>query len=213
MAHIIGTSKRVVDDYLVSAEEIFHRIRGRMQEMVVRAFALTYEGPDAEVHFNPGLVALTTDAVGRMDEAMVSFATALGQVTANISRALGGETAPLVYQPRALELPPPPGVAADDYRIDVAAFDAFITGELADLRTALGALIDENQQAFNAIPPATVDAPGWSGRARDHAQQVVVPAQSEQLRTLSAQIVEQLTAFMAGARDAAVNADQAGVIR
>ena len=211
MAEIIGTSKRVVDDYLLTAEGVFNRIRERMQLSVSRAFALTYEGPDAEIHFNPGLIRLATSAVGQMDEAMVGFATALGQITANLSRALGGEAAVVPYQPRPLELPPAPGVAADDYRIDITAFDAFITGELPELRTSIEALVAQNQDAFNAIPHATVDSPGWSGRARDHAQNVVVPAQSENLRAVTTQVVEQLSTFMTDARNAAVNADQAGV--
>lgn len=211
MSEIIGTSSQVIDEYVRSAEQIFNRVRERMQLMVTRAFTLTYEGPDAELHFNPGLIRMATTSVGQMDDAMAGFATALSQVTSNISRSLGGEGITLAYAPRPLELPPPPGVAADDYRIDVAAFDQFIAAELPDVRSAVGALIDQNQQAFVAIPRATAEQRGWSGQSREHAQNVIVPNQSEQLRQILMQVTEQVSDFMTSARNAVVGADQAGV--
>ncbi len=213
MAEIIGTSSQAVEAYMQSASDIFNRIRDRMQVMVGRAFALTYEGPDAELEFNPGLIRLATTTVGQMDDAMVDFAIAVSQVTSNIAQALGGQPVTLTYHPRPLELPPPPGVQADDYRIDVTAFDTFISGELPELRSAVGVLIDENERAFAAIPRATAEQRGWSGQARDHAEHVVVPQQSEALRTMLATVVDQLSGFMTTARDAAVGADQAGLAR
>ncbi len=211
MSEIIGTSSQAIDDYVRSAEQIFNRIRQRMQATVVQAFALTYEGPDAETEFNPGLIRVATSVVGQMDEAMGDFATALSVITSNISRSLGGAEIAVSYVPQPLELPPPPGVAADDYRIDVAGFEQFTASELPALRSAVGALIDENQQTFGAIPRATAEQRGWSGSAREHAQNVIVPNLSDQMRATLSQVTEEISTFMTGARDAVRNADAAGI--
>ena len=101
MSEIIGTSTQVITDYLGQAEAIFDRIRDRMQQLVTRAFSLTYEGPDAELEFNPGLVKLATTSVGEMDSAMTQFAHAVSQVTSNISQSLGASPVTLTYSPQA----------------------------------------------------------------------------------------------------------------
>ncbi|MEM9134761.1 MAG: hypothetical protein AAF962_26995 [Actinomycetota bacterium] len=211
MSEIIGTSSQAIDDYVRAAEQIFHRVRQRLQTTVVQAFALTYEGPDAETEFNPGLIRVATSVVAQMDEAMGDFATALSVITSNISRSLGGSEITVTYAPQPVELPPPPGVAADDYRIDVAGFEHFVSAELPDLRSAVGALIDENQQTFGAIPRATAEQRGWSGSAREHAQHVIVPNLSDQMRATLSQVTEEIASFMTTARDAARSADAAGI--
>ena len=64
-----------------------------------------------------------------------------------------------VYVLPPFDLPPPPGVAADDYRIDVAAFDTFIGSDLPDTQASIAGLFAENQAAFEAIPRATIESP------------------------------------------------------
>ncbi len=209
--HIIGTSQAAIDGYEQRALEIFGRVNERMRQLVIQAFGLTYAGPDADTVFNPGLIRVATESVGQIDQAMTAFANAVATVTSNISRSLGAGDIVFAYRPPVLELPPPPGVQADDYRIDVGGFEAFISGELVEARTAVGRLIAENQDAFNAIPRATVDAPGWSGDARDYAQNMVVPAQTEQLTAMVDQVMQQITDFMTSAKDGTLSADQAGV--
>lgn len=211
MSEIIGTSTQVITAYLGEAEVIFNRIRDRMQQVVTRAFSLTYEGPNAELEFNPGLIRMATTSIGEMDQAMAGFARAVSQVTSNISQALGAAPVTLTYSPKALELPPPPGVTSDDYKIDVAGFETFLSADLPEARAAIGALISENEAAFNAIPRASAAQRGWSGQARDHAQNVVVPTQTVNLETIMNQVVEQISVFMTNAKDGAVRADQAGI--
>ncbi len=208
---IIGTSQAAIDSYEAEALAIFTRVSERMQELVVRAFGLTYEGPDAETVFNPGLSRLAVESVAAINEAMSAFAAAVTAVTSNISRSLGAGDVTFVYRPPVLDLPPPPGVAADDYRIDVAAFDTFIGTDLPDAQAAISALFADNQTAFAAIPRATVDTPGWSGEARDHAEHVVVPAQTERMNALLAQVIAQVSEFMTSARNGTLAADQSGV--
>ncbi|MGF1595595.1 MAG: hypothetical protein ACFCVK_01480 [Acidimicrobiales bacterium] len=209
--HIIGTSQAAIDGYEQQALHIFARVNERMQQLVTNAFSLTYEGPDAETVFNPGLVTLATESVALIDAAVSAFAGAVSAVTSNISHALGAGDIVFVYKPPPLALPSPPGVAADDYRIDTAAFDRFLAGDLVDAQTAIASLFAENQAAFGAIPRATATSPGWSGEARDHAQNVVVPAQTENLDNILRQVVQQITQFMTGARDGTLAADRAGV--
>lgn len=209
--NIIGASQAAIDSYETEAIAIFTRINQRMQQLVARAFGLTYEGPDAETVFNPGLSRLATESMTSMNEAMRGFATAVSTVTSNISRSLGAGEVHFVFTPPALELPPPPGVAADDFRIDTAAFDAFLGTELPEAQAAIVGLLADNQQAFNAIPRATADAPGWSGESRDYAQNTVVPAQTEQLTSILQQVVQQVTDFMTSAKNGTLAADRAGV--
>lgn len=208
--HIIGTSQAAIDGYEAQALAIFGRVSNRMQELVTRAFALTYHGPDAETVFNPGLIRLATESVGAIDAAMTAFARAVATATSNISRSLGAGEIVFEYRPSVLTLPPAPGMAADDYRIDVAGFDAFISGELNDARQAIAGCFAENREAFNAIPRATVDSPGWSGESRDHAQNVVVPAQTEELTRALHLVIQEIAEFMTSARDGSLSADQAG---
>jgi hypothetical protein len=209
--NIIGTSQAAIDGYEEKALTIFAQVNRRMQQLVTQAFALTYAGPDAETVFNPGLVRLATESVGQIDSAMTGFAAAVSTVTSNISRSLGAGDIVFVYRPPALDLPPAPGVAADDYRIDVAGFEAFISGELNDAHQTIARHFAENQEAFNSIPRATADQPGWSGEARDYAQNTVVPTQTEHLTTLLSQVVTQISEFMTSAKDGTLSADQAGV--
>jgi hypothetical protein len=209
---IIGTSQAAIDGYESEALAIFGRVNEQMQQLVSRAFSLTYEGPDAETTFNPGLVSLATESVGLIDDAMIAFAQAVSLITSNISRSLGAGDIELVYTPPVLELPPPPGVATDDYRIDIAAFEAFLTTDLADTETTISSLFTENQMAFESIPRATATTAGWSGEARDHAQSVVVPAQTERLNEILHQVVRQVTEFMTSARDGTLAADRAGAL-
>ena len=209
--NIIGTSQAAIDGYEAEAIAIFTRVNERMQQLVTRAFSLTYEGPDAETVFNPGLARLATESVAKIDEAMSAFAAAVTAVTSNISHSLGAGDVRFVYTPPPLDLPPPPGIAADDFRIDTAAFDAFIGTDLVDAQAAIGALFADNQSAFNAIPRATADSPGWSGQSRDHAQNSVVPAQTENLTRLLNQVLQQVTDFMTNAKNGTLAADQAGV--
>lgn len=211
MSEIIGTSPQVITEYLGEAETVFNRIRDRMQQLVTRAFSLTYEGPNAEQEFNPGLIKLATLSVGEMDRAMGEFARAVSQITSNISQSLGASAVTLTYTPRALELPPAPGVTSNDYKIDITGFESFLGTDLPETRTTLGALIAENQAAFNVIPRASASQRGWSGQSREHAQNVVVPAQTENLNNILNQVVEQISVFMTNAKDGAVRADQAGV--
>ena len=211
MSEIIGTSQAAIDGYEEQALAIFARVRERMQQLVARAFSLTYEGPNAETVFNPGLVRLATDSVGQMDAAMSAFATAVSQVTSNISRSLGAGDIQFVYSPGGLELPAPPGVAADDYRIDVTGFDTFLSADLTEARTAMGQMFADNQAAFDGIPRATAESPGWSGQARDYAQNTVVPNQTENLNSIMNQVVHQITEFMTDAKNGTLAADQAGV--
>jgi hypothetical protein len=142
---------------------------------------------------------------------MQHFAEAVSTVTSNISRSLGAGDIVFVYRPPALELPPAPGVAADDYRIDIAGFETFLGTDLPDTQSAIASLFADNQAAFDAIPRATADSPGWSGDARDYAQNVVVPAQTENLNALLNQVVAEITEFMTSAKDGTLRADQAGV--
>lgn len=211
MSEIIGTSQAAIDTYEAEAITIFTRVSERMQQLVTRAFALTYEGPDAETVFNPGLIRLATESMTSLNEAMAAFAAAVSAVTSNISRSLGAGEVEFVYRPPMLELPPPPGITADDYRIDVAGFDTFLSTDLPDAQTAIAALFADNQAAFAAIPRATVESPGWSGEARDHAEQRVVPAQTEQMNDLLTKVVAQITEFMTDARNGSLAADRSGV--
>jgi hypothetical protein len=209
--HIIGTSQAAIDGYEEQALAIFAQVNQRMQQLVTRAFALTYEGPDAETVFNPGLIRVATESVGQIDAAMTAFANAVSTVTSNISRSLGAGEIVFAYRAPSLELPPPPGVAADDYRIDIGGFESFINGELAEARQAVARFFAENQEAFNAIPRATADSPGWSGEARDYAQNTVVPAQTDNLTMMLNQVMQQITEFMTSAKDGTLSADRAGV--
>ncbi len=208
---IIGTSQAAIQGYENQAQDIFTRVRQRMQQLVAAAFHLTYQGPDAETVFNPGLIRLAQDSVAQIDGAMSAFAAAVSTVTSNISRSLGAGDITFTYRPPALELPPAPGVNSDDYRIDVAGFDTFLSGELPEAQQAISRYFADNQEAFNAIPRATVDQAGWSGDARDHAQNVVVPAQTENLTALLNQVVSQIRDFMTNAREGTLSADAAGV--
>jgi hypothetical protein len=208
---IIGASQAAIDGYEERALAIFGRVNQRMQQLVASAFALTYEGPDAETAFNPGLVRLASDSVSQIDAAMTGFANAISRVTSNIARSLGAGEIVFAYRPPALELPAAPGVAADDYRIDVGGFDRFIAGELADARQAISGLFAQNQDAFSAIPRATAHSPGWSGEARDHAQNSVVPTQTESLTSMLNHVVQQITEFMTSAKEGTLSADRAGV--
>jgi hypothetical protein len=209
--NIIGTSQAAIDGYEAEALAIFGRVSQRMQQLVTHAFSLTYEGPDAESIFNPGLLNLATQSVTQINDAMQHFAEAVSTVTSNISRSLGAGDIVFVYRPPALELPPAPGVAADDYRIDIAGFETFLGTDLPDTQSAIASLFADNQAAFDAIPRATADSPGWSGDARDYAQNVVVPAQTENLNALLNQVVAEITEFMTSAKDGTLRADQAGV--
>jgi len=208
--HIIGTSQAAIDGYETEALTIFARVNERLQQLVARAFSLTYEGPDAESVFNPGLTRLAVETVSTIDEAMSEFAAAVTAVTSNIARSLGAGEVHFVYTPRPLELPPPPGVASDDYRIDIGAFETFIGTDLPDAQAAIASLFAENQAAFNAIPRATATSPGWSGQARDHAQNVVVPVQTERLTAVLTQVIAQITDFMVSAKNGTMAADTAG---
>jgi hypothetical protein len=209
--NIIGTSQAAITGYEEQALAIFAQVNQRMQQLVTRAFALTYEGPDAETVFNPGLIRLATDSVAQIDAAMTAFATAVSTVTSNISRSLGAGDIVFAYRPPSLELPPAPGVAADDYRIDVGGFDAFIGGDLPDAQQAVSRLFGENQDAFNSIPRATAESPGWSGEAREYAQNTVVPNQTENLTAMLNQVTSQISEFMTSAKDGTLSADAAGV--
>ncbi len=209
--NIIGASQSAIDGYEAEAIAIFTKVNERMQQLVTRAFGLTYEGPDAETVFNPGLSNLAVESVDRINEAMRSFAAAVSAVTTNISNSLGAGDVQFVFNPPILDLPPPPGVAGDDFRIDTAAFDTFISTDLPDMQAAIGALFADNQAAFNAIPRATASSPGWSGESRDHAQNVVVPAQTERLANILAQVVRQVTDFMTSAKNGTLSADRSGV--
>jgi hypothetical protein len=207
---IIGASQAVIDDYECRANEIFAGIRSKIQILVEQAFALTYEGPDAVEVFNPGLQQLATSAVRQMEEGMRDFALAVGQVTSNISRSLGAGEIEFNYQLTELVLPAPSGVVADDYRIDVAGFENYVSEILPDAQIEIRRAIGENQEAFNAIPRATADSPGWSGQARDYAQDVVVPRQTENLMTLWDDVVTEISTFMTSAKDGTLKADAAG---
>ena len=209
--YIIGTSQAAIDGYEREALAIFTRVNERLQQLVTRAFSLTYEGPDAEGVFNPGLTRLATETVAAIDTAMSGFAAAVTAVTSNIARSLGAGEVRFVYTPPPLELPPPPGIASDDYRIDIAAFDTFIGADLPDTQAAIANLFAENQAAFNAIPRATASAPGWSGEARDHAQNVVVPAQTERLTAVLTQVMAQIGEFLSSAKNGTLSADSAGI--
>lgn len=209
--NIIGTSQAAIDGYEQQALLIFAKVNEAMQQMVGRAFALTYEGPDAETVFNPGMVKLATESIGQIDAAMSAFAAAVSAVTSNISRSLGAGDIVFVYKPPPLDLPPPPGVAADDYRIDTAAFENFMGADLVDTQGVVGGLFADNQAAFNGIPRATAATPGWSGESRDYAQNTVVPSQTENLNNILRQVVEQITQFMTSAKNGTLAADQAGV--
>lgn len=208
---IIGTSQAAIDGYEQQALRIFARVHDHVQQMVVRAFSLTYEGPEAESVFNPGLVRLAAESVGQIDSAMVAFAQAVSAVTSNISRSLGAGDILFTYNPPPLDLPAPPGVAADDYRLDVAGFETFIGADLGELESTVSALFAENQAAFEAIARATVQSPGWSGAARDFAQNVVVPTQTENLNGVLRQVVQQIGTFMTSAKNGTLSADQSGV--
>ena len=209
--NIIGSSQAAIDGYEAEAIAIFTRVNERMQQVVTRAFSLTYEGPDADTVFNPGLARLATESVTTINDAMSSFAAAVSAVTSNISRSLGAGDVQFVYKPPPLDLPPPPGVASDDYRIDTAAFDTFIDTDLIDAQSAIGQLFAENQAAFNAIPRATASSPGWSGQSRDYAQNTVVPNQTENLTNLLQNVFAQVTEFMTNAKNGTLAADQAGM--
>lgn len=209
--NIIGTSQAAISGYEEQALAIFARVNQRMQQLVTAAFNLTYEGPDAETVFNPGLIRLAQDSVAGIDGAMTSFANAVATVTSNISRSLGAGDIVFTYRPPALDLPPAPGVAADDFRIDVGGFEAFLNGELTDAQQSISRLFAENAEAFNRIPRATADSPGWSGEARDYAQNTVVPNQTENLTAMLNQVVSQIREFMTGAKDGTLSADAAGV--
>jgi hypothetical protein len=209
--HIIGTSQAAIDTYEAQALAIFGQVSQRMQLLVTSAFALTYEGPDAETTFNPGLLRLATESVTMINDAMRAFAEAVSAVTTNISRSLGAGDIVFVYDPPLLELPPAPGVAADDSRIDVAGFETFLGTDLVDAQTVIAGCFADNQEAFNAIPRATADSAGWSGEARDHAQNVVVPTQTENLNAILNQVVSQVSDFMTSARDGTLQADRAGI--
>ena len=209
--HIIGTSQSAIDGYEAEALAIFARVNERLQQLVVRAFSLTYEGPDAEAVFNPGLTRLAVETVAAIDEAMSGFAAAVTAVTSNIARSLGAGEVHFVYTAPPLELPPPPGVASDDYRIDIGAFETFIGTDLPDAQSGIASLFADNQTAFNAIPRATATSPGWSGQARDHAQNVVVPNQTDRLTGALTQVVAQITDFMTSAKNGTLAADSAGV--
>jgi hypothetical protein len=210
--NIIGASQAAIDAYEAEALAIFGRVGQRMQQLVTSAFALTYEGPDAETTFNPGLLKLATESVTLINDAMTSFAEAVSAVTSNISRSLGAPEIVFVYKPPPLELPPAPGVAADDYRIDITGFETFLSTDLPDAQTAIAGLFAGNRDAFNAIPRATADSPGWSGEARDYAQNVVVPNQTENLNAILNQVVAEIADFMTNAKDGTLRADQAGVV-
>jgi hypothetical protein len=209
--NIIGTSQAAISGYETQAQDIFTRVRQRMQQLVTAAFQLTYEGPDAETLFNPGLIRLAQDSVAQIDGAMSSFAAAVSTVTSNISRSLGAGDITFAYRPPALELPTAPGVNGDDFRIDVAGFDHFLSGELTDAQQAISRLFADNQEAFNRIPRATADSAGWSGEARDYAQNVVVPSQTENLTAMLNQVVTQIRDFMTSAKEGTLSADAAGV--
>jgi hypothetical protein len=212
-ATVIGASQAVISDYAGEARRIFNQVREQMHGLVTQAYGLTYEGPDAETVFNPGLATLAVQSIEAMDEAMSSFATAVSQITSNIAHSLGAGDIQLVYQPDALILPAPPGVESDDYRIDVAGFDRFITTDLPDAQDRIGRLFADNQAAFNAIPRATVATRGWSGESRNHAENHVVPAQTENLNTILSQVAAQILEFMEGAKLGTLAADQAGAGR
>lgn len=208
---IIGTSQAALDGYETEAMAIFARVNERLQQLVTRAFGLTYEGPDAETTFNPGLTRLAIETVAAIDEAMSGFAAAVTAVTSNIAHSLGAGEVHFIYTPPPLELPPPPGVASDDYRIDIGAFETFIGADLPDAQAAITSLFVDNQAAFNTIPRATTTSPGWSGQARDHAQNVVVPAQTEQLTAVLTQVIAQIGDFMTSAKNGTLVADTAGL--
>lgn len=209
--NIIGTSQAAIQGYEQQALAIFTRVRQRMQHLVTAAFNLTYAGPDAETVFNPGLIRLAQDSVAQIDGAMSSFAVAVSTVTSNIAHSLGAGDITFTYRPPALDLPPAPGVNADDYRIDVAGFDHFLSGELTEAQQAISRSFADNQEAFNGIPRATATSPGWSGEARDYAQNVVVPNQTENLTALLNQVVTQIRDFMTSAKEGTLSADAAGV--
>ncbi|MCP3988047.1 MAG: hypothetical protein GY724_03160 [Actinomycetia bacterium] len=209
---VIGTSQAVIDDYERDAIRIFAGMRANMALLVEQAFALTYEGPDALEVFNPGLINLATSAVGQMEGGMSQFASAVGQVTSNISRSLGAGEIVFAYEAKGLELPPAPGIANDDFRIDVEGFERFITQILPDAQTEIRRAITDNQEAFNRIPMATLDSPGWSGQSRDHAQNVVVPRQTENLMSLWDRVGTQITEFMVSAKNGTLEADGAGAV-
>jgi len=209
--NIIGTSQASIDGYESEALAIFARVNERMTDLVTRAFSLTYEGPDAETVFNPGLIKVAAESVANISEAMSGFATAVSAVTSNIARSLGAGDIIFVYNPPPLDLPAPPGVAADDYRIDVAGFDTFISSDLPDTEAAIGSMFRDNQAAFEAIPRATASTPGWSGEARDYAQNTVVPQQTENLEAMLRQVLGNISAFMSSAKEGTLAADTVGV--
>jgi len=208
---IIGTSSEAVESYAQDAQRLFAQVNDHMRELVVRGFHLTYEGPDAYTSFNPGLTAVATAAITGMNESMQDFARALSTVTSNISRSLGGAGITVTVAPPVADLPPAPGTLDDDYRIDVAGFDAFISADIPQTKERVRSLLQANQDRFNAIPRATASQRGWSGSARDHAQNVVVPAQTEQMHVSLETALGKVTTFMEDAKSRAITADASGV--
>lgn len=210
-ANVIGTSPVAIAAYIEEAHGHFGLVRAQMENLVTQAFALTYEGPDAELVFNPGLLNLATQSITQVDQGMVEFALAISQVTSNISQSLGAEPVTFAYIPEDLVLPAPSGTQGSDYRIDVAGFETYLSSVLPEAERAMNASVVENQTAFYGIPQARDGVPGWSGASRDYAQNVVVPAQTENLQGIIGQVASQVATFMGDARTRAVGADQAGV--
>lgn len=141
---------------------------------------------------------------------MRDFALALSQVTSNISRSLGAGEIEFIYQPKELALPAPPGVESDDYRIDVAGFRNYVDEILPIAQTRIRGFIIGNQENFNLIPRATITTPGWSGQAREYAQDVVVPRQTEHLMGLWDNVAADISLFMTKAKDGTLSVDAAG---
>jgi len=211
VSQVIGASQQAIDQYELQALAIFDQVRIAMHDLVAVAFSLTYEGPNAETEFNPGLTALAHQSVELIDTAMASFATAVTQVTSNISRSLGAGDITFVYAPGPLELPPPPGVTTDDFRIDVTGFGTYVSETLPSFQARVSQLFEENQAEFGRIPAATTGTAGWSGESRDYAQFTVVPTQTEDMKQTMMQVVGQIADFMTAAKDGTLSADQAGL--
>ncbi len=193
--NIIGTSHQVISEYNADAKVIFDTLNEELVALIQQSFQVTYEGPDAE-KFNAELLTLVSRAASEINNEVARFVSALNQVTTNISRSLGAGESSIVYSPPAMDLPAPPAVAADDYKIDIARFEQMVAQVIPQHKEAMVMLLHKNVERFNQIPQATVQTRGWSGESRNYAQNSVVPSQTENLLSVVHHVTNEMIAFM-----------------
>jgi len=178
---VVGVNPQVINNYIENLQTNFQAVHNNLTELVHAGFALEYEGPDAADHFNPGLRRVMENLLAGTHETMEAYATAVGTVTSNIASALGQSGVQTVrYVPPPIELPAAPGLVANDFRIDLRAFQQYVNEILPQSKRTVSQLVEQNRSLISGISRSGAGM-GWAGQSRDLVESQIVPRQVENM--------------------------------